>query len=510
MPEIKGYTRQVQPSQMIQARANPDAFGADQTATLNQAEALSELSGVLQEAVVKRNSREDVINKTRAAAQFNEEVEAEYLRTTTEQDLVDPNSGKTFNNFVRQKAQEYITNFQGSEDARAELEAKLIGLQSNFVSQMNLTSFNAQQNFVSNAAMSGIDQIAGDAYKNPADVEKHFKTFNEMKSEYRDALDDDAEAAIDAVGNAKIAESAINSFIDSGRYEDANKLLSNIVFLENLPADKQRALIKQVDDALAHKTRLRAEMNDRKTRLDIIESSGIKLTDESRAQYLLGSTDIKQDVRQKVATMSSEGGITEDQALAVADPELYKTLQEVKGDPNKERTPSGDFTEKGIAANIATDIKPLELATTNFVALESSVEEFKRTGNRAAVMAAITGFKKAFDPTSAVMEGEIRLQQEAQSWAGSVESFLNKGQALGTKEVEDLIRTAESYLTELRNASKPIIDGHIKEAERLNYRRYNIQMPNEKYYRYFGTYETGKTKKSIYDLSDEELMGLAE
>lgn len=514
MPKIQGYTRQVQPRQMVQAQAGPQAFGYTQNNPA--AEAVQELTGALEQAVIEKNSREDVIARTKAVAQYNEELEAEYLRTITEEDLSAPGANTAFNQKVRDKADEYLTKFSGSPTAKAQLEVDLQGYKSRFISQMNTDAFNAQQEFIAGVASKQVDSISAEAYQSALSgaspdvfIAEAFTRVDDIFGENNlgPALAD--EGSYRQAARGMVVENAVNSYLDAGRYEEADQILSNYEFVSELPAQKQKELMKQTNGFLNQKRAAMAAINSRKAEVEAIEASGITLSDESKAQYVLGSELIKQDLSQKINTLNiNTADISTQQMLAITEPELYKAMQEAKGDPNKERRPDGNFTEKGVSANIGKDIAPLSSAQTNYIALKSSVEEFKRTGNRAAIVAAITGFKKAFDPTSAVMEGEIRLQQETQSWASTLETMLNKGQALGEAEIDGMLRTADGFIAELRKVTKPIIDEHLTESDRLGYTRYNVGLPKQKYQNYFGTYETGKQEKTIFDYTDEELLNM--
>ena len=58
MPEITRYTRQVQPQQVIQARATPEAYGANQSGAAAMGEALQQAGNMGAAYIEKKNTRE--------------------------------------------------------------------------------------------------------------------------------------------------------------------------------------------------------------------------------------------------------------------------------------------------------------------------------------------------------------------------------------------------------------------------------------------------------------------
>ena len=132
MPVIKQYTRQVEPQQLNNVRADASSFGGDTTGQQMQARALQQMGDAAQGAADSVNAvhqriltREDTVNRMRDADKFYQETFDEFNRAQAEQDLTDPAVIRKFNQDIRDKASKYISSHAGSPDSRAKLEAQI-------------------------------------------------------------------------------------------------------------------------------------------------------------------------------------------------------------------------------------------------------------------------------------------------------------------------------------------------------------------------------------------------
>lgn len=509
MPRIKNYTRQVQPSQTVQANSSGQAFGANQSGAQYDAQALQQFQGVLTDAVQKRNRREDLINRTRATAQYDEEVRAEYLRTQTEGDLVDPNTARGFNEFVRGKANEYTEGFNGSADARAALENDLIGLQSRYVTQANSDAFEAQKGFLLDNAGQRLNSIAANVAQDPSSIATAFQSFDsEVLGEFGHGLDADDERALAKQGRGVIAETAINALIDSGNYEEADKLMGNLAYVENLPQKTQKSILMQINKGVGKKNEVLRGVETRRDVLNAIqEMEGVEIDASSRISFI-ADKDINlspaEKARQVSKTLNTDiSGMNPDAVFAAAYP---KAWADSRVDHNKEFGPEGKATVKTLKNNIKPARNSANVMHVASNLLQTSINEFKTTGNKAAVQAAIVTFKKLFDPNSAVMEGEIRMQAEAEGWGGMFETFVTAGQAISTAQIEEMERLAGQVRTKYMGIMKNEVDSYLADADARGMRRIDIGFPREVYREYFGTDELGKGAKPINDYTNEELI----
>lgn len=495
MPEIKRYTRQVAPNQVMGARATGQAFGADQSGAMENAQALQQLSGVLEQAVSQRNAREDVIKKAQAAAKYNEEIEAEYLRTTTEGDLVNPEVGKGFNNFVRQKTQEYLNNFDGSPEARANLEASLTSRQGQFVSQMNTTSFNAQQKFITNTVGSHIDTISKQAYADPSKIGDYIKQFDQVMSEYAPAMDAEGEIAFLEFGRAAIMQNVLNSYVDAGQYEQARSFINeNPVFLNSIPPESLRTTVQQINSGIAQKEQA---INEARNRINTIKTTAEELGVEvSPDKVFSAATNISladsPQGKLKAMAESMEMDIKDMPKSAIA------SAYGLSWPEQKSMTEDRKF----IIDTIKTPIEDALEVKTRVNSVMEQANNFFETNNQQAGLAAMIAFQKLIDDGAAVREGDIKLSAEGVSAYDKIKLELQKieeGGIATQEQMRQMVSSADTFLQAALSSRKEFIDPYLEDAAKQGFAPRQVGIPRQSYDEIFEGVVTRSDRNKLND-----------
>ena len=252
MPEITRYTRQVQPQQVIQARATQRLMEQNQKQCNCDGEALQQAGNMGAAYIEKKNTREDILSRARESEQFHREVYDEYNRTLNEVDLTDPNAARQFNQ-KSEKQHQSIFQIIVSEDSRARLEAQLLSAQSQFVDGMNTAAYQAQQKFIMAKAGDQINSIAKQAYSNPESLPDLYKQTNAVIDEYGGAMTPEDRISILKAGQEQIAVNVLNSYVDNGRYEEAKGLINeNPFFMDSLRPEVQKTYLFKYSQVLMH------------------------------------------------------------------------------------------------------------------------------------------------------------------------------------------------------------------------------------------------------------------
>lgn len=500
MPEITRYTRERLPSQLIGAQASPADFGAIQTGAQAQSRSMREMSaafGEIGETInrvnEKRQSRLDVINRTRSLDAFQNDSLAEFTKISTEEDLIDPETSKAFNTRLRTRAEEVISNFQGSEDARAALLREITGFQSQLTQKMNALALGAQQDFIMDRASKRINELSSRALNDPSQLGNIFLEADNVIDEFGPALYPEDETALLSAAQEQIAISALQSFTDSGRYDEAKELIeSNPMFLQALSPEKQRAIVRQIKSGIQERERVALEMRNR---IGAIRSAAEELGVSVPPAQLFASVtgiDSAASPADKVEQFAALAGkdITDLSPSVIAKIGFGADLPgQGEIDFNKEFTPTGDLTPKGISGKIKAPFERAAAIKTYQDKVDGGIKLFRENGNSQALLSAMITFQKALDDGAIVREGDIILQRSAQGLADQIKGTIARietGQPVGGELVDQMALTMRDFTTKALTSEKALIDPFLEEADKQGYRRINVGLPRESYESVFG------------------------
>lgn len=509
--EIPRYTKELIIPRQVENRVNPQAIEDAAIPYKVVSDISSDIKQKIDEEQRVKMNRYDTIQSARLSSNYKNEIDGEFVKFSQEQDLVDPNSIKDFRSIVEGKTGEYLSKFDGSADARDKLEIELLALQDTYMANMRTKSDNAQTEFILGAWGSELDRIASEVSSNPNNLDVAFQQIEGLGIKYENAMYPEDEYRLKKNAKSVIVESALKTYIDSGRLDAADALYSDFSKKELLSPEKQRQYGEVIYKAQAVKAEALGKQSIRRDHINQIESAGIELDPLTTMRYIqTGDVDLQKSKRQLLKdyaddTHRSIEQIPMEEQLAITNPTAATAMREIKGDPNKRFGPDGKLNEAGVVSEIAPPMERIRLLRTKLLGLKTAVEEFRSSKSGVAVQTAITTFKQTFEPNSAVMEGEVRMIAETRGLSDRLETFINMGQGIGAEQVEEMWRMADNFVKEASAAEKAKVDPTLEYAISKGMHRVSIGASSEQYFEAFGTEELGKAK-TIKDYSVEELI----
>ena len=494
---INEYTREIIKPRQTARLDDPNAVEIAGSGARAVADVTGTVGAQIQKAENAKNERQDVIERARAMSAYSTEMQNAYAQFEQEMDLTSPNSAKEFAQMAREKASEILSNHSGSEDSRARLESQLISMQDSFSSKMTESSYQAQKAFITDTVGGHISRISNEVYNNPNNIESAFAQLNGIMEEYGPALDDVGEIEQMDIAQSVILESALNSFIDVGRYEDAKNLIDeNPAAIEYLQPSKQMSVLGRIQKGLAAQQQ---EIDSYTNKIRAIDAAATEAGVElSKAQLFTAATGIKetQSPEQKIQEFTKIAGMSEQEVTPAIVAKIgYGVDLPSSGDidMNKERTPDGGYTPKGIGAVIKA---PYENAAATKIQVEKvllQADEFLNTDNKQAGLASMIAFQKLIDDGAAVREGDIKLSAQGNSAFDNLKLMyerIGEGAIATPKQIQEMKKSAQIFGQSVLEASKTYIDPYLMEAQEKGYRMLDIGMPQQAYDNIFGNIKT--------------------
>lgn len=485
--QLSRYTRTVMKPRAVANQVNPQSITDASLNSYVAADLAGEAASQIQQIQQKKQTRYETIQRARAVSAFQQEMAQEYARFSSENDLTDPDAPKQFNTTIRQKMSSYLSQHGGGADSKGMLELQLMSLSDRYSLEMIDAVNSAQDQVISSQIEQEGARINREVYINPNSLDIAFKQIDGLLYEKSAALGTELENQYRQKMRGDAVGSVLDQFIDAGDFESADQLTADGILMDYIPPDKQRSYLSKINAGLNAKLEKNQEIDQRREHMRIAQQEGVEFTEESKQSYIFG-----RDMQLKDAAKDLSN-ITPDQALAMGDLDLYKAMKSAK-----------DNREGKITQGIAETMKPIYLIQQKMTGLRASVEQF-RLGNKAAAISGITAFKQTFEPTSAVMEGEQKAVQAAESLTGMLDNMINVGQQASAELMEQMYQVAAEYERQIILQYKPEIDEQLKRANQAGIPWVDVSMGKEKYNRIFGTTELGDVK-TAEDLSTEEIL----
>lgn len=499
MPQIKQYTRQILPRELSNVNATPQAFGGDVSGQMAQANSMAQIANAfsgtadITAGIAQRiNTREETIARMRASDNFYNEVMTEFERAQTEDDMVDPATSKKFAETARGKMSSYLSNYKGSPDSRAKLEAQLLDTTTSFTTQMTANAHAQQRGFIMSKAGQAINAIAAKAQQDPANLTAHFLELGDKIKEIAPTLRTDEELDLIARAQEQVSLSALNGFVDAGKYQDAKDLINqNPEFLNSLTPGSQRQILGQIEGGI------RREEEDRlavKKKLNAIKTAATELgVDVSGPALFAAVTGVSEAAspQSKVDEFAKITGVSTDKLpqSVIAKIGFGVDLPSPENDPNKEYTPEGKLTVKGIGSKIKPQIDAASSVVVYGDKVIAQADEFLNNGNRQAAMASLISFQKMIDDGAVVREGDIRLAQSAQSLTERITlatQNLATGQSVSNEMMQEMKDAAVTFREQTLRAAKVFVDPYVTDARERGMRGLDYGLPEESYKMLFG------------------------
>lgn len=521
MPTIDRYAQTVIKQRAVPNTVNPQAI-QDAGADFGY---IADLTGGIAEKINEqqqiKQTRYETIQRARLNSAYMQDAETLFTKFSQENDLTDPNSAKNFNQMLRKKMGEYVAMHDGGADSKARLELQLTGLQDSFTARMAETATGAQKKFIQDQIGSHIDRIAAETYSNPSNIEAGFKQLNGLMYEYGPAIDTEDELRLLANAQSMVVEGAVNSFLDSGDYDGAKKLIDdNYRYFETMPARQQMSILGRVNAGIAAQEKQKNEIRNKMASIkSAADAAGIEITPTKLFSAATGisETSTPQD---KVAVFQSTTGLSDQQMTPAIIAKIGFGV-DLPGageiDMNKERLPDGGYTPKGIGAVIkpAYDNAASTKVQVDKVILQA--DTFTDSENKQAGLAAMIAFQKLIDDGAAVREGDIKLSAQGNSAFDNMKLMydrIGKGSIATPKQIQEMKESARVFGDAVLEAARTYIDPYLREAEERGYRQIDIGLPREAYDRVFGKTKTSEDKfqrnKQIEDKAKAYGMSVSE
>lgn len=500
MAKITQYTQENTPQAVNQGRAAQAAdFGGNQTGLQAQASALRESAQELadtgtsiEQIETKRNNRIETINRVRELDQFYNETFEEFNRTQSEEDLVNPAVAESFQQKLREKASKYIQNHTGTEESRANLEAKILAIQGDFSRQITQNSIVAQRKFIMDKAGGSINQIVNEVRQNPSTLGDGLKQADVLIGDLSSALYPEDEMALIEAAQEQIAVGAIQSFTDSGQYEEARDLINeNPFFVKSLRPEQMRQLVTEIDRGIREQTKQTREIQNKTAAIKAAaDELGLTISGPQVFSAVTGITNA-QTPQAKIDEFAKVSGMSVDKLTPSVIAKIgfgvdLPAASEI--DYNKEFTPTGDLTPKGIGGKVKEPFDRAAAVKTYKDKIDGAIGLFNQGGNSQALLSAMITFQKALDEGAVVREGDIALQRSADSLAEKIKLIATNaktGQPVSESLVVDMQATMNDFASSALKNEKTLIDPLLEEADRLGYKRISI-IPEEAYNNVFG------------------------
>lgn len=503
---INPYTKTIIQQRQVPQMDNPAAVQAAGSGAQAVAQVTGQLGFDLQKENIEKRTREETIKRARDVAAFNTEMQNEYVKFSQGRDLTDPEAPKEFNKFVRDKSQEYLKNHGGSPESKQSLELQLIGLQDAYSTRMTEASFGAQKSFIMDTVGTHINRITKEVYDNPDNIDVALAQVNGLFEEYGPALDTIDELGMIEAAQSQIAEGALNSFIDAGDYERARSVIDkNPIFIEAMSPQQQMSILGRVQNGLAAQEKERTETRRKiNTIRSVAKELGVEIPNSTIFAAATG-IDASASPQAKVDSFAQIMG----KNASELPPSIVAKIAfgvDLPGsgeiDMNKDRTPDGGYTPKGIGAQIKPDVDAAAAAKVYDGKINSAIDLFfenQDQPNSQALLSAMISFQKALDDGAVVRESDLALMSSAAPMRKQIEGTIDKlssGQPINTDMIYQMRDTSKAFFAETLQMAKTRIDPYMAEASQRGYRMIDVGLPQESYDKIFAGVKTDADKSS--------------
>lgn len=494
---INQYTRDLIVPRQTARLDNPQAV---QNAG-SGARAIAGLSGFASDKIAEvqqqKQTREEVIQRTRALSDFKSRGQEEFVKYTQENDMTDPNAVKDFNTRISQMKNEILSGHGGGEDSRARLETQLIGVSDTLQSKMTETGYTAQKQFITGEVGNQISRISKEVYDNPESIDVAFAQLNGLFDEFAPALESVDELQMIDAAQSQVMESTLNSFIDVGNYEQARDLIDeNPDFIEKMSPDTQRSALSRINNGLQaqekERTKITREINLMQS---AAKSLGVTVEPSQLFSAVTGITETETP-EGRVQKFADLTGTSRDALTPEVIAKIGMGVDLPSGadiDMNKERTPDGGYTPKGIGAQIKPSYDTAAAAKIQVDKVLMQAEEFLGSSNKQAGLASMIAFQKLIDDGAAVREGDIKLSAQGNSALDNIMLTMERigeGAIATPAQIHEMKKSAEIFGQSVLEAAKTQIDPFLEEASQKGYRMIDIGLPQQSYDRVFGNVKT--------------------
>lgn len=226
---------------------------AEATQSEESLRGIGELANQLAQAGERVMQREDSIESLRAIRAYREKANEEARRLLAEGDLADPNTTKSYADFLQRLEGGTLGSFGGREDAKLKTAARLQEMKLDLVDRVAGASIKAQQDMIKSEIEGHLNQFGVKIKENPGQVFNHVNEFSNLI----DGLPGSPETkrAYKREGQGFLYETAINEMISAGMVRgvpgamnDAWDLITDPEVSAALGEGRQKAIFNRINN----------------------------------------------------------------------------------------------------------------------------------------------------------------------------------------------------------------------------------------------------------------------
>ena len=491
MARVPVYQRQQSiPGTTGQQYASMSLAGENNMAQLTGA--VSEVAGELQAAGKRIQRRQDKIAKSRAKDAYEAEALQNYTAFLDGEDILAKGTLEKFVSESEARLSQTLAGFQGSAEARADLEADLWSSHSAYKMDLIRKKNTAEREYIGGKINEAIAPVVSDLTKNPGNITAAFKQIDKIVKDNEDLLGTMDEMKVRDQAYSLAMEKTIGGLMMSpGGWRQADKMLQdNPLLAKHLSPSKREMFEREIRQFAADEGKLRREMQTRASIVSDMRDMGHNIDNDKAMNFVIGA-DISpdksfgQEIDDKLRGIGiSPSTATLQERAAVAGIKLPKS---VDIDPNKDYY-IDNGVQKLTAQGVSKQTKPyIESA----VAIRGQLDTIDgllsayENGNAQAGLGIVQAYLKMIDDGAVVREADINLANQSADAKARLESAINslsKGEVVADTVVRQAVQAAQAFSARGLELSKGFIDDYRADS---NYRLIDIGIPQGRYERIF-------------------------
>ncbi len=438
------------------------------------AKGLEQISSQLAAAGERVQKRNDIISSAVASDNFNQEILKSYNTTLQQGNMLDPNQNtiQNFNIENEQRISNIVSQFSGSDNARAALEANLRGTAGRYADKMIQVQNTEQREFILDTGRKEIAPIAAALIKDPGNLREAFDQVDAIAERLAPTLSPIAERKFRDAGRSAVMESAVTGLLDGGKYEEASDLLlNNSVLMKYLEPSKRDQFNRRISNFRQTKIESEQKLNQKMIQLEALRDNGFNISDKDALAFVTsGEIDQKQtygeeleEIRKAFNIPQSEWDVMPlDKKSALAGRNLPA---KPVFDYSKDFLPDGKLSPKGVFGRI----KPFMESATKIQEKIAPIEELYKQSksNSLAGLGVLQGYLKLIDDGAVVRDSDIQLAETASALADRFQKAINsltKGEAVSESLVEQAYQASLSFVKRANEVSKSNVDFNLKNS----------------------------------------------
>jgi hypothetical protein len=469
------------------------------------AEAAGDVSDVLRNAVAeiqkadeRVKSRESHIEKARAIEEYNTfafEFSGEAKKTG---DALGRNFMPTATNQLNKARQDLIEKFNGTADDKADLESKLSGIYTGYFQDLAGFVTEEQKKFIKKEDDTQINKILADAMNKPGYLEQGLKDARNVLDKSSHFFGESEQFQRIKAVESMVFESAADGLMTRGHYDQAFDLLKKDDVKASMESAKYKNYMRDIINIKNEQIRKKEEKAiELAGLLQAAKKFGINISAEDAFRSVYDLPDAtskanqdweKADAFWALARKNDPSLPRETPTKIYAQAAGFNFPDNAERDYNKDYFPDGKLGPQGIAKIIKPAIEAAKAARTYSEKLTGAMNEFKRTGNTQAILAAAIVFQKALDEGTAVREGDIVLARSAEGVSAKFTNFIQalEGQVFSNKLLLEMEDTMAAFTRDSLSSAREFVDPYIEDGFNRGIRDLEMGIPRSSYARLFG------------------------